>query len=173
MANLQEQLDNKELKTDGDWMSEEISELRSEIEALKAEKERRRKPDVAVKVGLSENVKLVNGQRLVYDKVITNVGNAYDVKSGLFIAPVDAVYIFAVNSCSTVGNWDKMLIVQDGKEIGRVMSGESTNFNACSSDSTAAYVTTGSAVWVERQVGSSSGVQLFANGASFSATLVH
>ena len=42
-----------------------------------------------------------SGERVVFNKIITNIGNAY--KNGLFIVPFDGIYEFTVN---LIGDWD-------------------------------------------------------------------
>ena len=80
------------------------------------------KPAIAVKVRLSTNKNFAQGQRIIYDTVITNEGVAYNSKSGTFLVPVDGVYIFAVNTCSQGKSWDDVAIMKGGTEIARAVS---------------------------------------------------
>jgi len=48
-------------------------------------------------VGLSENIgPVVDNSDVIFDRVVTNVGNAYDKPTGKFTAPADGVYQFNV-----------------------------------------------------------------------------
>lgn len=48
-------------------------------------------------VGLSENMgPVTENTDIKFDKIITNVGGAYDEATGKFVAPVDGVYQFNV-----------------------------------------------------------------------------
>jgi hypothetical protein len=52
---------------------------------------------VAFFVGLSENMgPVTENTDIKFDKIITNVGGAYDEATGKFVAPVDGVYQFNV-----------------------------------------------------------------------------
>lgn len=52
---------------------------------------------VAFFVGLSENIGPVKEHTgIVFDRVVTNIGNAYDAQSGRFTSPVNATYQFNV-----------------------------------------------------------------------------
>ena len=38
------------------------------------------------------------GSAIKFDEIITNIGNAYNATTGLFIAPVDGLYYFTMVS---------------------------------------------------------------------------
>lgn len=44
---------------------------------------------------MTQHVTLGSSQTVIFDDVITNIGNAYDHLTGLFTAPYDGVYFFA------------------------------------------------------------------------------
>ena len=50
---------------------------------------------VAFTAVLTHDVTLGPLQTLAYDKVITNIGNAYDSRDGRFIAPVNGIYMLS------------------------------------------------------------------------------
>ena len=180
VEDIKSRLSTNEPTSTGEVTMQDIEELQSEIKYLSQEiekvkdKERKlTKPAVGVKVGLTKNIRLVNAQLLVYDKIITNTGDAYSTRSGKFIAPVSGNYIFSVTSCSESKHWDWLIIVHEGVEIGRVLSGQYSSYNSCNSAMATAYLQSGSAVWVERKDGDGAeGTQIHYNGASFTAVLV-
>jgi hypothetical protein len=47
---------------------------------------------------LTHDLSLGQHQTVEYDKVITNVGNAYDSRHGHFISPVKGVYLMSFNN---------------------------------------------------------------------------
>ena len=68
-------------------------------------------------VGSPEITNLGAGQTIVFDKVITNVGNAYDNVTGVFTAPVKAVYVFEMTLMTDPGKYQYLELVQNGKHI--------------------------------------------------------
>lgn len=68
---------------------------------------------VAFSAGLSQHLLHVgDNQHIVFDHVITNVGNAYNPHSGLFIAPVSGIYVFSTSILSYDGrnNWASIVV---------------------------------------------------------------
>ncbi|XP_052780134.1 protein HP-25 homolog 1-like [Mya arenaria] len=69
-------------------------------------------------------------QPLVFDKVITNVGGAYDSRHGTFRAPVDGIYQFSFSALQgTSTMWLGLELVRDGVVIGRVKTGDNGYYN--------------------------------------------
>ncbi|VDI56742.1 Hypothetical predicted protein [Mytilus galloprovincialis] len=56
-------------------------------------------------------------QTVEYDKVLTNIGHAYDSRHGHFTAPIHGVYIIAATSCSYDGNVLRTEIVHNGVQV--------------------------------------------------------
>ena len=54
---------------------------------------------VAFTAVLTHNEQLGPLQTLEYDKVITNIGNAYDTRHGHFTAPVNGIYMLSATLC--------------------------------------------------------------------------
>ena len=144
--------------------SQLIDELKTQLDDVKLKKQA-----VALKVRLSADVEIKVGHYLHYDTVVVDVGNSYDEASGLFRAPVSGVYIFSVTSCSKGREWGVLNIVKDRKVIGQVRFGD-TN---CNSEVTTSFVELHSAVWVEWESGTYSGVVNTDHWCSFTAVLVH
>ncbi|KAH9500395.1 Complement C1q tumor necrosis factor- protein 6 [Bulinus truncatus] len=53
---------------------------------------------VIFSVGLKSEKDLRAGEYLLYDHVYTNIGNAYDINTGVFTCPVKGVYLILLNS---------------------------------------------------------------------------
>nr|XP_022301699.1 EMILIN-2-like [Crassostrea virginica] len=61
-------------------------------------------------IGFSANVKakalkLGAGQTVIFDEVLTNDGNGYDDRTGVFTCPLAGTYMFVVDSLSTGPTW--------------------------------------------------------------------
>lgn len=61
---------------------------------------------VSFSVNLKSNcLTLGKGQTLKFDTVLTNNGNGYDDRTGVFTCPVVGIYMFVVDSLSYPGIW--------------------------------------------------------------------
>eukprot|EP00105_Crassostrea_gigas_P010533 XP_011425847.1 PREDICTED: complement C1q subcomponent subunit B-like [Crassostrea gigas] len=58
----------------------------------------------SVNVG-SKSLTLGNGQTLKFDAILTNDGNGYDDRTGVFTCPVAGTYMFVVDALSYPGLW--------------------------------------------------------------------
>ena len=143
-----------------------------EIERLKNEMKTLKKPTVMAKVRLSKDTTLSVGQRLIYDVIVTNIGEAYKKASGSFQAPVEGNYMISVTACSMTSDWGVLDIIHDGEVIGQVRSGDADNYYDCNSEVTVARMEAGSTIWVQRREGKS-GTQNANHWNSFTAILVN
>ena len=87
-------------------------------------------------------------QPLVFDRVITNVGGAYDSRHGHFRAPVSGNYKFAVSVLQgTSTMWISLDLVKNGAVIGRIKTGDNGYYNMGTNIITA-HLNAGEDVWV-------------------------
>ena len=147
----------------------EIELLHNEIERLKQNID---KPSVAVKVRISKDFTLSIGQRLIYDEIVSNIGDAYNKGRSNFRAPVEGNYLISVTACSKSSDWGVLEIVHDEEVIGQVRSGDVDNYFDCNSEVTVTRMEAGSSVWVQYREGKS-GIQNAYHWNSFTAILVH
>ncbi|XP_048238284.1 complement C1q tumor necrosis factor-related protein 4-like [Haliotis rufescens] len=56
--------------------------------------------EVAFSAGLSHHQSLTGGQTVVYNRIITNVGNAYNPATGVFTCPISGAYVFQYHAMS-------------------------------------------------------------------------
>jgi len=74
------------------------------------------------------------GRIIKFSTVQLNVGNAYDVNSGVFTAPVSGLYLFTAQLCGHKGNHFYMEIVKNGNALQRSMVVHSGSFQCCNAD---------------------------------------
>ncbi|XP_052777626.1 caprin-2-like [Mya arenaria] len=58
---------------------------------------------------------LGNGQTIIFDNDITNVGSAYNNHQGVFIAPIDGIYVFSATLSSFPNTADHLKWVKNGQ----------------------------------------------------------
>ncbi|XP_052789905.1 cerebellin-1-like [Mya arenaria] len=76
---------------------------------------RRRKPEVAFQVVLKKkSEKFHTNQPINFDHVITNIGNGFDIRTGIFIAPIGGVYVFSATILAANGYYvEGSIVVHD------------------------------------------------------------
>ena len=96
------------------------------------------------------------GQTIVFDKVITNVGNAYDNMTGIFTAPVRAVYVFEMTLMTDFGKHQYLELVQNGQHI--IWNyGQAANQLDSSSRTVTVELAKGAKVWIRTKNNASHG----------------
>lgn len=58
--------------------------------------------EVAFSAGLSHDLTILHAEKVVYDKIFTNIGSAYDSTTGNFNCPTSGIYVFQVNLLNTL-----------------------------------------------------------------------
>ena len=77
---------------------------------------------------LTHDLSLGQHQIVEYDKVITNVGNAYDCRHGHFISPVKGVYLMSLTLMNKNGGAMEIEMVRNGIRVAYGYGG-STGYN--------------------------------------------
>ncbi|WAR12003.1 HIP-like protein [Mya arenaria] len=118
-----------------------------------AENERKlRYHPVAFKAHLSQKmVSPAPNQRIIFDDVQLNIGNAYHGNLGGFIAPVNGTYLFSVSICSDGNHFIVLDLMRNSNMIGRVLAGD-TVYNDCSSETTIAELKSGDEIYVQHHL---------------------
>ena len=110
---------------------------------------------VAFTAGLSKTLTNVGSdQHIVFDNVITNVGNAYLSSHGYFIAPVRGVYIFFVSLTNIPEHSASAALYKNGQWIGHVLAHGTTSNSGMFVTSTLAstvQLEIGDEVWVQNR----------------------
>lgn len=137
-------------------LTQEVDKLKVTVATLQKQVDSQnasQNESVAFLAYLSEPItNLQSNQHVVFDKVITNIGNAYNKSSGHFIAPIDGVYVFFVMLSNIAGNSVTVIVLRNGLWIGKVAAYGSITDNGI-------LVTSTSAVPVELQYGDEVWVQ--------------
>ncbi|KAI4904175.1 hypothetical protein NFI96_004556 [Prochilodus magdalenae] len=102
-----------ELKTEMKYMEKENTGVKAVLNAL--QKENTEPPKVAFSAALTEKVgPLSNDSDLVFSKVITNIGGAYNTNTGYFTAPVRGGYYFCFTiTCGNKGYYSGMRLYKN------------------------------------------------------------
>ena len=58
----------------------------------------------------AKELKLGVGQTVIYDEVLTNEGNGYDDRTGVFKCPLAGTYIFVVDALSPRATWLRLYL---------------------------------------------------------------
>ena len=84
----------------------------------------------------------------MFDDVITNIGNAYDVDSSTFICPISGIYMFSLSLMSAAGHFSQAYIMHQGSVIVRAFADDDASAYASSSNVAFVQCTQGQSVWV-------------------------
>ncbi|KAK3601177.1 hypothetical protein CHS0354_004376 [Potamilus streckersoni] len=144
---LQKQLNDEKAKRM--VLENELKMLKQEFSEMKAA----RASTVGFKARLSETLTVTHpDEKIVYNNVLTNVGECYNKTNGVFEAKVNGTYLFSVVACSASNHFIALNIVRNGDIIGNVLAGDNT-LSDCGTEVTVMSLVAGDKVWVQRQRG--------------------
>lgn len=93
-------------------------------------------------------------QTLIFDNVITNVGNGYDKTTGIFSAPVAGVYAFYFTAMSTNSHgYVQLAIVKHGIVLDILWLEGSGDMNDQGSTQFTIQMAAGEQLWVRHDIG--------------------
>ncbi|XP_071166081.1 heavy metal-binding protein HIP-like [Mytilus edulis] len=126
-----------------------LDNLTKEVEALKKENGLLRHSPIAF---LAELTKSVTGQnhQIHFDQVKLNIGNAYYLSHGNFIAPVNGLYQFSITACSHLGHYVVLELTVNTAVVGKVLAGD-TVYDECSSNTFLVQLLSGDDVFVQHE----------------------
>ena len=94
---------------------------------------------------------LGDGQPIKFDKVITNIGQAYDSHNGRFTVPVSGMYLLSVSVMSTDTNTIDCKIIKNGNILAYVYGG-STDYQT-DTQTIVVDLQAGDIIWVRHSPG--------------------
>ncbi|KAL4233903.1 hypothetical protein ACF0H5_008575 [Mactra antiquata] len=106
MASMDENISQKD--ANAPLKTIETVEKRGSVEENNRIRRAENEVTIAFTAGLSTHMTQVGDhQNIIFDRVITNVGNAYNPHHGVFVAPVSGVYVFSTSilSYDSRNNW--------------------------------------------------------------------
>lgn len=111
--------------------------------------EDRKKETVAFYAALTKHTSLSGSQTIVYDKIYTNLGQAYDSSKGKFRAPVNGLYYFACSQIST-GSTLHFILMKNNNKLGK---GHSNGSNSSGSVTGTVVLNKGDVISVQHHPG--------------------
>ncbi|KAL3852116.1 hypothetical protein ACJMK2_015799 [Sinanodonta woodiana] len=150
-------------------LEREIKELRSHVNNASCGCAATHGP-VVFTVSLTSTIaNLGVNQEVLFDTILTNVGNGYDVRHGTFSAPVTGTYEFTLSVLITGVNTAGLELVKNGEVIARAKVGEDkySQYNMAMNVA-AIEMVAGEEVWVRHLPGSDSNVIIGSGYALFS-----
>ncbi|VDI72886.1 Hypothetical predicted protein [Mytilus galloprovincialis] len=130
-------------------LTNEVGALKNKVEALEKENALLRHPAVAF---LVEKTKTLSGQNhhIYYDSIKLNVGNAFYLAHGNFIAPVKGIYLFSITACSYNSHVIVLELTVNAAVLGKVLAGDQ-NYAECTSKSFLVQLSAGDDVYVQHE----------------------
>ena len=126
----------------------------------------------AFMVRLTKNMNPGPNQRIIYDKVIVNLGNNYDPRHGTFTATINGTYLFTVEACCTDQHYISLSLQKNNVEMGVVLAGD-TDYWSCSSNTFIFPLDAGDDVWVQHRNTNGDYLHAQFDGTNFAGTLIN
>ena len=93
----------------------------------------------------------IQGQVIVFNDVILNTGGAFDVQTGVFVAPVNATYMFGVQVCSSFRQHASFKLVADDVTLLCISNYNYASGLTSASGSVVHSMRVGGKVWVQNE----------------------
>jgi hypothetical protein len=88
---------------------------------------------IAFKASLTTPILGGQKQVVIFNHVDLNIGNAYNVLHGNFVAPINGIYLFSLHACSHSGHVTVLDLLSNGSKVGHILAGD-PDWNACNSN---------------------------------------
>lgn len=121
---------------------------------------------------LSHGVTLGAQQTIRYDKILTNVGNAYDATSGIFLVPVSGIYSLSASLMGDPNHGIHVQLVKNGVELVRLWTGGAASYELAS-HTLNINLAQNDKIWVQNRDSGNPILYASENYNMFSAVLLH
>ena len=106
-------------------------------------------PVVAFTAGTSDIRTYDIDDPVIFDDVLTNVGDAYDAKSSVFTCPVTGVYLFTMTLLPGVDEVAEAIIYKENGVVSKVYASRSPDRHSQATNLSFVSCTKGQRVWVK------------------------
>ncbi|PVD34527.1 hypothetical protein C0Q70_05802 [Pomacea canaliculata] len=147
-------LDIVALKTIVEQQAAMIATLQSEMTALKNSLPRSFQQVRFSADNGQTGIPITSGQTLKFDNIITNLGNAYDARTGVFTAPIPGLYsFFLVVMSPDETSYLVLAIVKNGVQLDLVYGNGRSDPDDQGSTQVTMHLAAGEMVWVQQASG--------------------
>ena len=122
-------------------------------------------------VRMTKDVTPGPNQPIIYDKVLVDLDNNYDMRHGTFTAKINGTYLFSVEGCSGAGHFIHLALLKNTVEMGTVLGGDDLYYD-CSSNTFIFSLLENDDVWVQHKTGGDL-LSTTYNGNNFAGVLIH
>ena len=105
-------------------------------------------PTVVFTAAAVSNRAYDGSQPVIFDDIITDVGNAYDVNSSIFTCPVSGVYMFSMSFMSTPDNYSEVFLMHQGSAVIRLYADDVVSSYTSASNLAFVQCSQGQSLWV-------------------------
>ena len=160
------------LENDVNFLTAQVQDLKRRFDTYVRDTNPTEISHQAFMVRLTKNIYPGNNQRIIYDKVIVNLGNNYDPRHGTFTATINGTYLFTVEACSSSNHFITLALQKNSVEMGVVLAGD-TAYVACSSNTFVFPLVSGDDVWVQHRNTTGDYLHGQFDGTNFAGTLIN
>ncbi|KAH3710151.1 C1q-related factor-like [Dreissena polymorpha] len=159
---------------DAQDLLQKIDELTERLAALENNKRAIVEGPVAFTATLVNTIEHVGDhQHIVFDRVITNIGDGYSPVSGHFTAPVRGAYALSVVLTNTPGHAASVVLIRNGQSLGQVLADDESNVAYTTSTlAITAQLEAGDQLWVQNEYTFSGQEQIDQEWTYFSGHLI-
>lgn len=157
-----------------EFMNQSDAKTKQAVADIQSVQEPSKTPTISFNAREAADTSPNKNQVIVFQSVIHNFGNAYDVTAGIFTAPVTGLYLFSVQICTYYSNHGRFQAVVDrSANVILAIQEYDSSHHTSTSNTVSQYLTEGQRVWVQASYGSTNLFEDAECWNQFSGCLVH